>query len=182
MLTIICLFFLGTGFYAGYRRGLTLQLIYFVGYALTFWVAQQYYKTLGQKLSLLIPYPAPTQATTLALFDNSLIFDMDKAFYSGIGFILILIAGWLITRFIGMLSYGLTFIPIIKQGNSLLGGLLNLLVTLVGLVVVLTLLAMIPVPFIQQLIDKSILGKWLIEKTPILSHSLYEWWVTKTIF
>ena len=53
MLTILIIICLGTSFYAGYRRGLMLQIVYGVGYVLSFVVAQKKYRALGEKLELL---------------------------------------------------------------------------------------------------------------------------------
>ena len=75
MLTILIIICLGTSFYAGYRRGLMLQLVYGAGYIISFMVAHSKYKSLGKKLELLVPYPAPTEKTSLVLFDKNLIFD-----------------------------------------------------------------------------------------------------------
>lgn len=181
MLTILILIFFGTSFYAGYRRGLLLQVVYGLGYVISFMVAKSYYKALGKKLELLIPYPAPLETTKLELFDKSLIFDMDKAFYAGFAFVLIVFIGWLLTRFIGMLCYGLTFLPVVKQGNDLAGGFLNAGLTLVGLTLFLTLLAMLPVDFIQKLFRQSALARFLVESMPFVSRWLNDWWITKII-
>lgn len=181
MLTILIIFFLATSFYAGFRRGFLLQIIYGLGYTVSFIVARNMYKGLGKKLELLVPYPAPTAKTKLVLFDKSLVFDLDKAFYAGFAFVLILFIGWLLTRFIGMIAYRLTFIPVIKQGNELAGALLNTLLTLIGLTIFLTLLAMVPVDFIQNLFKKSSLARMLVESTPIVSNWLKDWWITKII-
>jgi uncharacterized membrane protein required for colicin V production len=155
MLTILIIICLGTSFYAGYRRGLMLQIVYGVGYVLSFMVAQTKYRALGEKLELLIPYPAPTEKTTLVLFDKNLIFDLDKAFYAGVAFMIILFIGWLITRFVGIFCYKLTL--------------------------VLTLLAMLPVDFIQNLFKKSSLARFLVDSTPIVSGLIKDWWITKII-
>lgn len=181
MLTILILVFLATGFYAGYRRGLMLQLVYSVGYLLSFIVAKSYYKPLGKKFELLIPYPAPTPKTSLVLFDKSLIFDLDKAFYAGFAFVVILFFGWLLTKFIGMICYGLTFKPLMRQGNEVAGGILNTLFTLVALTIVLTLMAMVPIDFIQNLFRKSSFARALVEATPLVSSWLNDWWITKII-
>lgn len=181
MLTIIILLFLGTSFYAGYRRGFLLQVVYGLGYTLSFFAAKSYYKTLGKKIELLVPYPSPTESTNLVLFDKSLLFDLDKAFYAGFAFVLIVFAGWLATRFIGMLCYGLTFMPVIKQGNDLAGGILNALLTLIGLTLVLTLLAMVPIDFIQNLFQKSSLARMIVDSTPVISNWLNDLWITKII-
>ncbi|MBO0476629.1 CvpA family protein [Vagococcus sp. DIV0080] len=181
MLTILIILCLGTSFYAGYRRGLMLQLVYGLGYVASFVVAQSQYKALGKKLELLVPYPAPTEKTSLVLFDKNLIFDLDKAFYAGFAFILIVFIGWLLTRFVGMLCYGLTFRPVIQKGNDLAGGVLNALLTVVGLTLCLTLLAMVPLDFIQNLFKKSSLARFLVDSTPIISNLLHNWWITKII-
>jgi len=181
MLTILILFFLGTSFYAGYRRGFLLQGVYSVGYILSFMAARMYYKNLGRKLELLVPYPSPTQTTKLVLFDKSLIFDMDKAFYAGFAFVFIVFVGWALTRFIGMFCYKLTFKPIIKRGNDLIGGILNVILTLVGLTLFLTLLAMIPMDFIQKLFQKSFLARAFVSSMPVISNWLNNWWITKII-
>lgn len=181
MLTILIIICLGTSFYAGYRRGLMLQLVYGAGYVLSFIVAQNKYKSLGKKLELLVPYPAPTEKTSLVLFDKNLIFDLDKAFYAGFAFVLIVFIGWLLTRFIGILFYHLTFMPIIKQGNDLAGAALNTLLTLVGLTLFLTLFAMLPIDFIQNLFKKSWLARTLVDSTPLISSWLNNWWITKII-
>ncbi|MEG0255234.1 MAG: CvpA family protein [Vagococcus sp.] len=181
MLTLLIIIILATSFYVGYRRGLMLQAVYGAGYLLSFLVAKGFYKPLGKKIDLLIPYPAPTPKTELVLFDKSLIFDLDKAFYAGFAFVLILFFGWVLTRFVGMLCYGLTFRPMLKEGNDLAGGLVNLGMTLIGLTVILTLLAMVPLDIIQNLFKKSSFARFLVESMPIISSWLYEWWITKVI-
>lgn len=181
MLTIMIFLLLAMAFYTGYRRGLVLQLVYVAGYTITFIVAQNYYKKLGKMLELWVPYPAPTAKTQFVLFDSSMMFDMDQVFYAGFAFILVMIAGWLITRFVGMLSYSLTFIPILKQGNDLAGGIVSGLMMLFGLTIVLTLLATVPLPVIQNQFSKSNLAQNLVNHTPIMSNLLESWWVTKII-
>jgi hypothetical protein len=71
--------------------------------------------------------------------------------------------------------------PVIKQGNDLAGGIVNALFTLVGLTLVLTLLAMLPVDFIQNLFKKSSLARFLVDSTPIVSGLIKDWWITKII-
>ncbi|AQP54109.1 colicin V production protein CvpA [Vagococcus penaei] len=181
MLTVLILIFIGTGFYAGYQRGLYLQVVYSVGYLISFIVAKQNYLALGQKIDLLIPYPAPTNDTKLVFFDKNLVFDMDKAFYPAVAFVLILIIGWGITKFIAMFFYRLTFIPIIKQGNDLAGGIVNAGVVVIGLAIFLTMISMVPVPFIQSMFQKSQLARVIVEHTPIISKQLTNWWINKTI-
>ncbi|MGX4686795.1 CvpA family protein [Vagococcus sp. JNUCC 83] len=181
MLTVISILVLLTGFYAGYRRGFALQLVYFVGYAISFFMAKELYKTVGKKIELLIPYPAPTQGTKLSVFDSSLLFDLDKAFYAAFGFLIVLGIGYLITKFVGMLCYRLTFIPLVNKSNQLIGGLINLALTYIGLVIILTILSMVPIEFIQNAFAKSGTARTMIEHTPVLSSNLYQWFIKQII-
>lgn len=181
VITIISILVLLTGFYAGYRRGFALQLVYFVGYTSSFYVAKSQYKSVGEKMELLIPYPAVTQTTKLTVFDNKLMFDLDKAFYAAFGFFVVLLIGYLVTKFIGMLCYRLTFIPLVGKSNQLIGGVINLVLTYIGLVIILTMISMIPLSVIQNAFERSALAKIMIEHTPVLSTSLYDWWVKQII-
>ncbi|WP_326717376.1 CvpA family protein [Vagococcus jeotgali] len=181
MLTIISIIILGTAFYAGYRRGLALQIVYFLGYTLSFMAAKHFYKSVGKKIELFVPYPAPTPKTHFTIMDNALVFDLDKAFYASFGFILVLFVGYLLTKFVGMLCYRLTFTFLLKKGNSLAGALVNTFVTYIGLVLVLTMLSMIPLDFIQSAFKSSSLASFMVEKTPFLSSDLHRWWITDII-
>ncbi|MFR8960831.1 MAG: CvpA family protein, partial [Enterococcus faecalis] len=44
MLTILILLLLAFGFYTGAKRGLILQVLYSVGYLISYFVARTYYK------------------------------------------------------------------------------------------------------------------------------------------
>lgn len=181
MLTLLILLVIIVGIYAGYQRGFAYQMVYTLGYLIAFLVAKANYRALGKKLELIIPYPSPTVETKLVLFDKAIVFDLDKAFYAGFAFVLILTIGWLVVRFIGMLSYGLTFIPLLKQGNDLVGAALGGVIGLVALAIFLTLLAMLPVPSIQNLFAKSGLARGIVNHTPIISASLHDLWINKVI-
>ncbi|WP_426097682.1 CvpA family protein, partial [Escherichia coli] len=50
MLTILILLFLAFGFYTGAKRGLILQVLYSVGYLISYFVARTYYKEVASHL------------------------------------------------------------------------------------------------------------------------------------
>lgn len=181
MVTILCIIVIATGMYAGYRRGIVLEGVYAVGYMLSFFMASQKYQVIGDKIELFIPYPAPTRTTKLLFFDQKLLFDLDKGFYAALGFVIILFVGYLLTRFVGMLCYGLTFKSVFRKNNQLLGGILNGVLTYIGLVIALYMLSMIPLDRLQTALHNSTLARMMIEHTPMLSAQLYEWWIQKII-
>lgn len=109
MLTILILLLLAFGFYTGAKRGLILQVLYSVGYLISYFVARTYYKEVASHLELYIPYPSVTPTSKLVFFNQEISLDLDKAFYSAVAFLLLLFAGWLVVRFF---SYLFTWINI----------------------------------------------------------------------
>lgn len=181
MVSFLLMIILLIGIYTGARRGLVLQVVYTVGYLISFIVAAMYFGELGPKLEMYVPYPSATQNSQLPFFDESLKFSLDQAFYCGVAFVLILFAGWLITRLIGGLLNRLTFAPILKQINWIGGGFLGFITVYIGTFLVLYLMSMLPMPDIQNALEKSFLAKFMIQHTPILSKQVYDWWVQTKI-
>ncbi len=181
MLNGIIILLLGIAIYSGARRGLALQLVYTLGYFISFVVAKAKYQTLAPKLELYIPYPSATQNSKMVFFDHATSFELDKAFYGAVAFLGILFIGWLITRFVGMLCQGLTYLPLIHTVNVVGGGLLSFVVVLVGIFLVLRLASLVPVDLIQNQFKASSLARNIVEKTPIFSKQIYELWVTQML-
>lgn len=181
MLTLVLFFILAIGFYSGAKRGLVLQIVYTVGYFIAYLVAKQNYKELASHLELYIPYPSPTEETKLLFFDQKLLLDMDQAFYGAVAFLIILFSGWLIVRFVGIFAHKLTFIPVLKQTNGLAGGILSFLVLYVGIFLVLSTLAMLPVDGIQNQLKNSGLARFIVESTPIFTNQVQHMWIEQMI-
>lgn len=181
MLNVAIFILLAVAFYSGSRRGFTMQLVYTAGYLISFFVAKMYYKELGERLELFIPYPSISADTNLVFFDIDTALDLDKAFYAGVAFIIILVIGWIVTRFIGVFAHGLTFIPVLKQLDWLAGGAVSVLVMYVGIFLVLSLVAMIPMDMFQNLFKDGSFAHTIVEKTPIFSKQIQNLWVTQII-
>ena len=177
MLTLIIVLSLLWGIYTGVRRGLILQVVYTVGYFISFLVAREYYAVVAEKIDLLVPYPSVEFGKELIFYSEQVSFVLDQAFYNGLAFILLLFAGWLVTRFIGSMLNSLAFFPIIKQLNQLGGGVLGFLMQYIGIFLLLTLASMIPMDFIQQLYVESDLAAWMVSETPYFSRLIYDWWI-----
>ena len=73
--------------------------------------------------------------------------------------------------------HGLTFIPVLKQVNGLLGGVLSVLVLYVGLFLVLATASMITSDIVQNQFRSSGLARGIVKNTPILTKQAYELWV-----
>ncbi|WP_207695144.1 colicin V production family protein [Enterococcus sp. DIV0212c] len=181
MLTLLILLLLAIGFYTGAKRGLVLQILYTFGYLCSYFIAKAYYKDLASHLELYIPYPSPTAETKLVFFKQELTLDLDQAFYGAVAFLLILVAGWLVVRFLAIFAHGLVFIPVLKQANGLAGGLISLVVIYVGIFLVLSMLSMLPMDSVQNQFKNSGLAQFIVKDTPIFSKQIYHLWIEQMI-
>lgn len=183
VLTVIVLFTLLLSLYSGARRGLVLQLVLSIGYAVSFWMALTYYQQLSEWTEMLIPFPTPTSSVDnpYVLYSIDFLFNLDGAFYKGAAFILILFAGWLITRLIGGLFNFLADIPVVRTVNALGGAVLSFVIHYIGLFLVLFLLSTIPIGFIQNQFETSNVARNIVTTTPELSSQFYDWWIVEGV-
>lgn len=181
MLNLFILIFLVLGFYTGARRGATLQIVYTIGYVLTFILARIVYKGWGERLELFIPYPSVSPDSKLVYYSMEQAFDLDKAFYAGVAFLFVLFIGWLVTRFIGIFFHELLYHVAFGRYDWILGGVISLVVFYVALFLVLKLMTFVPVTFVQNLFESSGLSRMIVEHSLFLSNVFENLWVTSII-
>lgn len=177
-MTVGIIVFLLIGIYSGTRRGLILQLILSIGFLISYYFASRYYLEVSEYLQLLIPYPSASIDDSFEFYSGALSLQLDEAFYHGISFLLILFLGWLATRFIGGLSRGVKYLPVVKQANSLGGAVIGGILSYVEIFLLLFVLTMLPLDFIQEQFSNSGLARMIVSSTPILSEQIYSWWVS----
>ena len=83
MISILLLLVLVWGFYIGYRRGLVLQVYYFLVAVISAFIAGKFYKSLGDQLHLLVPYANPQEGQGTFFFPSGQLFQLDKSFMRG---------------------------------------------------------------------------------------------------
>lgn len=183
LLTLIILVLLLLSLYSGFKRGLILQLVLTIGYAISFYFALEYYHQISDLVEMMVPYPSPGSSETspFVLYGKEFIFNLDQGFYNGVAFIGILFIGWIITRFVGGLLNFLTEIPVLKQVNAIGGAIVGFIVEYVGVFLILFLLSTIPIQMIQNQFESSVLARTIVSETPELSTDLYNWWIEEGI-
>ncbi|MGX7173826.1 CvpA family protein [Enterococcus ratti] len=181
MLTLLIVFILLMAFFSGARRGFLMQVVYTVGYILSFFAAQFFYKDLAKHLELYIPYPAVTSHSRMVFFNQAFSFKLDEAFYAGVAFLLILFIGGLITRFIGIFVHSLTYIPILRQVDWLAGGLLSVVIAYITIFLLLSLVTFVPIDSVQKQFSGNSVARFIVEKTPFLTDKIYKLWITNVI-
>lgn len=181
MLTLIILFALLLSFYLGYRRGLAYQLVFTVGYILSFIAAWVFYQRLGAGLDLFVPYPSVTSESKMIYYSVDQAFNLDQAFYAGVAFVAILVIGWLITHFIAIFFKNLLFETILPQYDGVAAGVIQVFICYVAIFLLLKLVSFVPMVLIQNQLENSWLARMIIEHSLILSPVFDNLWVTKII-
>ena len=181
MISILLLLVLAWGFYIGYRRGLVLQVYYFLVAVISAFVAGQFYKSLGDQFHLLVPYANPQEGQGTFFFPSDQLFQLDKVFSAGLAYLLVFGLCYTIGRFIGLFLH---LIPVKTLGGKwfrVSAGALSLLVTLFVLQMALTILATVPMAAVQNSLEKSIVAKHIIQSIPFTTNLIKQLWVTNLI-
>lgn len=179
MLSFLILLIFAYNIYISVRRGVLLQGFYTLGYFITLLFARGLYQSLAAKLTLLIPYPSASLDSKFTFFTTEVGLDLDGAFYAGCAFLIILAIGWAITHLVGLLLHNLTFMlidPLVNVSGSIF---LSFFVTFTALFFILYLLALIPVPGIQTMLQKSWLATLIVRYSPFLTNWITQLWIVQ---
>ena len=181
MISIFLLLVLAWSFYIGYRRGLVLQVYYLLATIVSAYFASKYYLALGQKFNLLIPYANPQEGQGTFFFPSDQLFQLDKVFYAGIGYLLAFAVFYCIGRLIGLFF---NLVPTKKLDGKYFrigAGVLSVGVTLFVLQMMLTILATVPLAIVQNSLENSLVAKHMIQSIPVTTDLIKQLWVTKLI-
>lgn len=182
MFTIIIIIILVLAFYQGYRQGLAMQMVRLLGYILSFVLANYYYEDLSKFIEILVPFPALQPDSNLSIYNEAMSFYLDDAFYKVLTFILILIISYLVTRILSVFLSRIRYYSFLDHANGLLGGLINLAMTYVGVFLFLFTLSLLPIEWVQQQFVDNPLLYWIVSQTPFLSDFAIESWLIANPF
>lgn len=171
MLSGIIILILAYGIYVGVRRGLVLQAIYTFNFGISFIVAYLSCRWLGPKLDLIVPYPSASPRSYFAFFSNKVSLSLDRSFYYGVAFLLVLLVGWLFSQIIGHYLYDLTFYPMAEDLSHVSSALLAFICNYIAVFSVLYILALVPVYSLQKALDQSWVASAMIRYSLILTRS-----------
>lgn len=180
MISLILLLVFGWQFYIGYSRGLVLQLYYSTASIVAFVGASFYYKRLADILTLWVPYSNPTEDAKMSFFKSVNIFELDRVFYAGVAFIIIYCLVYLFLRLLGVLMHFFNLQAFDDRKYNLFAGGLALALLMGFVSMGLTVLATVPLTFIQTFL----VNKWLLRlliHLPGLSQLLQTLWVTSIL-
>lgn len=174
MIDIFIIILLLIGFFIGLKRGLILQIIRLAGYVLAYIVAYLYYKPLASVLHTAIPYPFKEKANVPEWLKSV---DVESLFYSVVAFILLFFVTKFAFSLFGQLLNMIAQIPVLKQLNSLGGGVLGFVEVYIVLFIVILIGTLVPIQPLQSSLNASVLCQTIIDDTPVLSDKMKELWV-----
>ncbi|MDN6730897.1 MAG: CvpA family protein, partial [Atopostipes suicloacalis] len=125
---------------------------------------------------LIIPYPSPFTPVKnpYSYYDMDMIFTLDQSYYYLVSFLLILIAGVVISYFISQLLASFTeelFVPFPFDGIG--GAIIGFISHYLAIFIILFTLSTIPYDFIQNTLTNSLIGDSMITSSPGLSKKTY---------
>ncbi len=180
MISLVILLILTWQFYIGYRRGLGLQGTYLLGSLISLFVASLFYRSLGQWLYLWLPYASPTEGASTYFFDQSQLFGLDQVFYAGVAFFIVYMLAYTVIRFLGLFLHLVDVESLDVNYTKIIAGVMSVIITWIGIEMVLTILATVPIEFVQDKLHESLMVRLMVN-TPLVSHFLKNLWVTKIL-
>ncbi|EIQ82621.1 UNVERIFIED_CONTAM: CvpA family protein [Streptococcus canis] len=177
MLSLLIMLVLVWNVYIGYNRGIILQSFYTLGALFSLLVAHHFYVGLAHKITLWVPYSNPAEGATTFFFKGVDIFDLSKVYYAGIAFFALFLVTYALIRLIGVLVHLFPIDYFDNQWTKVISGGGALLVSLLFMSMVLSILATVPMPFIQNHLHASSLSRLLIEQLPPFTTVIHKLWV-----
>ena len=169
-IVIIILFVLGG--IVGYRRGLSLQALHFVGTLSALIIAALNFNLLASRFDMILPYPAPGDVSAHTALTS--LSDPEASFYRMGAFLIIFIVAKVTIQLIVSAFDYLQQVPILGFVGSIISAAVGVVEMLIIVVVFLFMIALIPIEFIQNLVNGG-LSQQLINNTFILSGRLKSW-------
>lgn len=178
MLDILLLILLLGGLFAGFKRGLIVQLIHMVGFIIAIIVAVKYYKPLAEKFVLWVPYPAVGSDSRLTIAVDQL--NLSETFYQLLAFAIIFFAVWFGLQLLASMFDFLRYLPVLGFLSKILGAVLGIVEAYILLFFFIYVLALLPVGAIQDQLGNSAIAQSMLEHTPYFSEKVKEWWYIYT--
>ena len=182
MLTLVIIAILAYSFYTGYRRGLVMQAIRFVGYAISLMIAGQFAPQLAKLAEFFVPFPSIQQQTQLSVYNEVASFILDSAFYRAISFVAIAFVGWVITNLVSVAFRKVRFYEVFRLANHMGGGILNALISFVIVFYLLFILSLIPIDRVQQQFVDNPIAYRIVTGTPVLSDMASKSWLDGNVY
>ncbi|MFB7139799.1 CvpA family protein [Gottfriedia sp. NPDC056225] len=166
MIDLIILIIFVLGILTGWRRGFVSSLVRLLGFLLSLYLAYHYYEQTATSLKKLFPMH----------INGSQVVNVQGFAYEIIAFALLFIGTRLVITFIGSLVNGIFQLPVLKQMNAFLGGILGFIEVYLFSILALFIALIVPIDTVHDLLHKSNIAYFMVQHTPFISNQLMELW------
>ncbi|BDH62525.1 membrane protein [Lysinibacillus sp. PLM2] len=178
MLDLILIIIFIASLMVGIRRGFVVEAIHLASFFIALLVAYIFYKPLADNFVFWIPYPGISADSSTTLMLDMI--DVDQTFYRIVAFAVIFFATKILLQIVATIFDFLTYLPILKSVNRLLGAALCFVEFYLVTFIVLYVLALLPIDTIQHLLGGSFISGLMLEHTPIVTSIFQNWWYIYT--
>lgn len=174
MIDLILFVLLVFGVLMGLKRGFILQFFHLTGSIVALVIAMLYYDAISPRLELWVPFPElPADAAWAVFLGES---SIENAFYNAAAFLLIFMAVRILLHILASMLDFVAELPVLSSVNKLFGGVLGFVEVYLILFLFLYVGALLPIEFVQTMLDRSEIAAFTIENTPYLSGKIKELW------
>ncbi|VDG20385.1 CvpA family protein [Lactiplantibacillus mudanjiangensis] len=156
--TIVILLLLVGAIFRGFHRGFVIEILHLIGTIGVLIFARLLYQPLGTTLASLL--------TSLNLVKQSAV---STLVINLVAFFILTSLGWAVIRMLARVSRAITWLPVIKQVNSLAGGAVSFVISYLVIFVVLSLANLVQTDFIQTQMSNSPVATFIVKQTPGLT-------------
>ncbi|MFC6180960.1 CvpA family protein [Lactiplantibacillus daowaiensis] len=156
--TIVILILLVSALFRGFHRGFVIEILHLVGTVAVLIFARLLYQPLGSTITSLL--------TSLKLINQSTV---STLVVNLVAFFILTSLGWAVVRMLGRISRTITWLPVIKQVNSVAGGAVSFVLSYLVIFVVLSLANLVQTDFIQTQMSQSPVATFIVKQTPGLT-------------
>lgn len=173
MIDVILMLLLILGILRGLKRGLVVQVFHLVSFFVAFFIAGRFYSELAEVLEMWIPFP-PLNRENWAFFSE--VFSLENAYYNMIAFAVLFFGTKIIFSIITSMLDFVAELPILSFVNGGLGAVFGFIEQYLVLFIFVFVLSMLPIEYIQQLLEQSSVAQFMIEQTPVYSSRIMSLW------
>ncbi|MCP0885985.1 CvpA family protein [Ligilactobacillus sp. WILCCON 0076] len=169
IISLIIIILLILAFRHGIRKGLVLPILNFIGYILVLFISLHFATSFGDFLATRLPDLGGSTSTSILGIAN---ISISQLIYRVLAFWIIILAGGIVFRFVARVINGVFKLPLLSQLNSLIGGILSLVVMYIAIFFGVLILSTGPTESIKASVTSAPVANFILEKTPLFSQAL----------
>lgn len=157
----------------GYRLGLIRQFIHFLGFFIAIYIAYQFSGELTPLLKNVIPSPDFEKSSLYLLTEN---FQLENMFYNALSFFIIFIAAKILLSVAGYFLDTIFNLPGLAIVNRFSGALVGIVQAALIVIILVHFISVMPWQNLHAYLYGSTIASYLLQFTPIITETLYQFW------